>query len=264
MAYTACACFCLNIIVYAFLFLIVEISGEIQMPILSYQSVDLPDRRKQMIELSVFLFLIVPSMVLSFFVIKQGSVGFNLTAVAVIVRDLALVFLVLYFLWNNHEPFSAIGFPKQNFSKEIALGCLLYIPFFFISVSLDTFLVTHGLHSPKTPLPSLIIGKGIGEILLATVLVIVVAFSEETIFRGYLMLRFRGAMESTAWSVILSSFIFSLGHGYEGSAGVVTVGTMGAIFAIVYLWRANLVAPITMHFLHDFIGIVLIPIVGTK
>jgi membrane protease YdiL (CAAX protease family) len=115
--------------------------------------------------------------------------------------------------------------------------------------------VSHGLHTPKTPLPSLVVGKGITEVIIATVLVIVVAFSEETIFRGYLMLRFRGATTSAVWAVVLSSFVFSLGHGYEGSAGVVTVGVMGAIFAIVYLWRGSLAAPMTMHFLQDFISI---------
>jgi membrane protease YdiL (CAAX protease family) len=59
--------------------------------------------------------------------------------------------------------------------------------------------------------------------------------------------------------VLLSSFIFSLGHGYEGTAGLATVGVMGAAFALVYLWRGSLVAPIVMHFLQDFIGIVLLP-----
>lgn len=32
---------------------------------------------------------------------------------------------------------------------------------------------------------------------------------------------------------------FALGHGYEGSAGVVTVGVMGMVFALVYLWRGS-------------------------
>jgi membrane protease YdiL (CAAX protease family) len=218
--------------------------------------------RKQVVELSVFLFLILPSLALSFFIIKQGAVGFTFTAVVTILRDLGLVSLVLYFLWNNHEPFSALGLKRRNLWGEIALGALLFIPFFYVSGLLDGFLVTHGLHSPKTPFPSLIPGKGISGIALATLLVVIVAFSEETIFRGYLMLRFRGVTSSAAWSVILSSFVFSLGHGYEGSAGVVTVGVMGAIFAIVYLWRGSLIAPMTMHFLQDFISIVVVSAAG--
>jgi membrane protease YdiL (CAAX protease family) len=63
---------------------------------------------------------------------------------------------------------------------------------------------------------------------------------------------------------VLSAAIFALGHGYEGSAGVVTVGVMGLAFALVYLWRQSLVAPMVMHFLQDFIGIVLLPMLGMK
>jgi membrane protease YdiL (CAAX protease family) len=58
--------------------------------------------------------------------------------------------------------------------------------------------------------------------------------------------------------------IFSLGHGYEGTAGVITVGMMGIVFAPVYMWRKSLVAPIVMHFLQDFIGIVLLPLLGIR
>ena len=43
---------------------------------------------------------------------------------------------------------------------------------------------------------------------------------------------------------------------------MVTVGVMGAIFALIYMWRQSLVAPIVMHFLQDFIGIVLLPLLG--
>ncbi len=63
---------------------------------------------------------------------------------------------------------------------------------------------------------------------------------------------------------MLSSAIFAIGHGYEGSAGLVTVGVMGAIFALVYLWRGSLIAPMVMRFLQDFLGIVLLPLLGSK
>ncbi len=97
---------------------------------------------------------------------------------------------------------------------------------------------------------------GPGQLALAAVLVVVVAITEETIFRGYLLLRFLEVSRSRVFSVVLSSLIFSIGHGYEGIAGVATVGVMGMILALVYLWRGSLVAPMTMHFLQDFVTIV--------
>jgi len=36
------------------------------------------------------------------------------------------------------------------------------------------------------------------------------------------------------------------------------------VFALVYLWRRSLVAPIVMHFLQDFVGIILVPMLHFK
>ena len=60
----------------------------------------MPGRGEQRVELVVFLFLIVPSMVLSLLAVKQGSLGFVVVATATIFRDLALVSLGLFFLWR--------------------------------------------------------------------------------------------------------------------------------------------------------------------
>jgi membrane protease YdiL (CAAX protease family) len=221
---------------------------------------NLPGGHKQNLELAVFLFLIVPSIVLSFFVTPKGDTNFIITSLSVIMRDLALVSLVLYFVWCNHEPFSSLGLRARDPSHEVSLGFLLFIPFFYGANFLGKFLVTIGLHAPKTTSLPFEISNGIDDLIIATLMVIVVAFSEEIIFRGYLLLRIKGATASTFWAVIFSTLVFSLGHGYEGSAGVVTVGFMGLTFSLIYLWRGNLIAAITMHFLQDFVSIVLIPL----
>ncbi len=220
-----------------------------------------PNRKEQFVEVSVFLFLIVPSMALSFFAVKQGSLSFVLVAFATILRDLALVSLILFFLWRNAEPINWIGWTFKNSWREISIGIGLYIPFFIASGFLERALQVAGLSVPSTPLPSMA-AEGMGELLLAIALVAVVALGEETIFRGYLILRLKVITTSPTAAALLSATIFSLGHGYEGSAGVVTVGVMGVIFALIYIWRQSLVAPIVMHFLQDFISIVLLPLLG--
>ena len=221
-----------------------------------------PARTQQLIEVSVFLFLIVPSLALSLFVVKQGGLSFVLVAFSTILRDLALVSLILFFLWRNGEPVDRIGWTFQNGWRNVALGILLFIPLFFGAGLLETAFRAAGLTAPSTPLPSFLAARGYAELLLAFVLVVVVAVAEETIFRGYLMLRFKGITGSVLAAILLSAAIFSLGHGYEGSAGLATVGVMGAVFALVYVWRKSLVTPIVMHFLQDFIGIVLLPLLG--
>jgi membrane protease YdiL (CAAX protease family) len=223
-----------------------------------------PDRRVQAVETAVFLLLIVPSLIFSFFAIKQGTVGFTLTAIATIFRDLALVSLVLFFLWRNGEPVYRIGWRAGRFREEVALGLVLFIPILLFTSGLESLLNAAGLTSPATPRPSFLTISSSGQLILASVLVTVVAAAEETVFRGYLILRFEALSGKPVLAAVLSAFVFSLGHGYEGSAGVVTVGVMGLIFALVYLWRRSLVAPIVMHFLQDFLSLVLMPLVIRK
>jgi membrane protease YdiL (CAAX protease family) len=219
-----------------------------------------PSEKEQLFEVAVFLFLIVPSMMLSFFVVKQGTASFVILATATILRDLALVSLILFFLWHNGESAVRIGWISKNGWKDIALGIGLFIPFLIGNNLLDQGLHAVGFSSPSTPLPSYLTAKDMPQLLLAGLLVVVVALAEETMFRGYLILRLNAVMGSPLAAAVLSAAIFSLGHGYEGSAGVITVGVMGLVFAFVFLWRRSLVAPIVMHFLQDFIGIVLVPL----
>ena len=220
------------------------------------------NRKEQLAEVSVFLFLVVPSMVLFFFAIRQGALPFVLVAISVILRDLALVSLILFFIWRNNESVTWIGWTLKNGKQEIALGIMLFIPFSLATGFLEKCLQAVGFSVPSTTLPSFLAARGMLEFLLALVLVFIVALSEETIFRGYLILRFKAVTANSTAAVLLSAIIFSFGHGYEGSAGVITVGVMGLVFALIYLWRKSLVAPIVMHFLQDFMGIVLLPLLG--
>jgi membrane protease YdiL (CAAX protease family) len=221
-------------------------------------------RREQLLEVSVFLLLIVPSMILSFFAVKQGTLSFVLTAVTTIMRDFGLLSLIFFFIWHNGERIRQIGWTFRNGWRDIPLGIALSIPLFCGVTLFEGALQALGFSKPATPLPSFLATEGIAEILLAFVLVVVVAVTEETIFRGYLSLRFRAIGASRAVAALLSATIFSLGHGYEGSTSAVSVGIMGLIFAGVYLWRKSLAAPIAMHFAEQFVSVVLVALLGGK
>ncbi len=221
-------------------------------------------RREQTIEVLVFLFLVLPSVALSFFAVRAGRIDFVLVAVATIFRDLGLVFLILFFLWRNGERFGDIGWSIRGKIGDVILGIVLF-PFMVVGTSaLEIFLHSLGFTSPATPLPTLKPSLNTFHLVLGTIFVAIVAISEETIFRGYLILRFRRSTQNVGTAVILSTLIFSIGHGYEGSAGVITVGAMGLIFALTYLWRRSLTLPITLHFLQDFMAIILLPMLTNK
>jgi membrane protease YdiL (CAAX protease family) len=233
----------------------------------AWECPDHATRKIQFVEVIVFLFLIVPSLVLSFFVAQQGGeeVNFPFLAVATIVRDLSLLSLIFYFVWRNREGLHSLGWSFGQGWREIFFGLVLFWPVFYTASLLDDALRRLGFSAPTSAMSALEHVRGTGEIILAFIMVCVVAVAEETIFRGYLLLRFQKGLQMAPFTAaLISAVIFSLGHGYEGTSGVVTVGYIGLCFALVYQWRGSLVAPMIMHFLQDFAGIVLGPLLGIK
>jgi membrane protease YdiL (CAAX protease family) len=222
-------------------------------------------RDTQLVEVLVFLFLIVPSLALSLVVHQQPTqLGFSLTAIAIMLRDLSLVMLIFYFLWRNGEPIRRIGWKFNRIGREVLIGALLFPPFFVLNLGIDYLFLKLGLSQEQPGAAAFLQPHGTVQLALAGLLVAVVAITEETIFRGYLLLRLSAVSRSVVFAVILSSLVFSIGHGYEGMAGVATVGVMGLIFALIYVWRGSLVAPITMHFLQDFLVIVVFTAVASQ
>lgn len=222
-----------------------------------------PNRRVQAIELMVFLFLIVPALSTSFLISSQSEMNFMPSAIYAILNDLGLVSLVFYFIWRNSESPRRIGWTADKWSWEVLWGLVLFLPVMLGANLLESSLHTMGFSAP-TRLPSFLAASGHADIVLAVVLVTVVALVEETVFRGYLILRLNTVTRSPWTAVLLSSAVFALGHGYEGIAGVISVYFLGVVLALVYLWRRSLVAPMLIHFLIDFSSIVLTAIVGTS
>jgi membrane protease YdiL (CAAX protease family) len=223
-----------------------------------------PSIGEQLFEVLTFCFLIVPGLAFSFAAGASLKENFLLGVLGVMLSDLALVTLVCFFLWHNGEKFSKIGWVSKGYIKEFVIGILLYIPMVYGLSFVEQWLQAAGLSFPKGHIPSFLEPTGISQQIIATLMIIVVAVSEETIFRGYLILRFKSITGSLVATVVISSVIFSIGHGYEGAGGVVIVGIMGAFFATIYLWRKSLVAPIVMHFTQDFLAIVLLPLMTQK
>ncbi|MEJ2643606.1 MAG: type II CAAX endopeptidase family protein [Gammaproteobacteria bacterium] len=221
-----------------------------------------PSRRQQSIEVCVFLLLIVPAMFLSLAALSPDRLDFPLVALSSSLSDLAMTALVLYFVWCNREGLGALGWTRRNFGRELAVGGVLFLPFFIGVGYVARLFEAAGLSAPPGP-PQFLMPHGPYQIAAAFAFLVIVAVSEETIFRGYLIRRFWAVTGSRTAAVVLSSFVFAIGHGYEGSAGVATVGLMGVVFSVVYLWRGSLVAAIAMHFLQDTVSIMLSVLAGS-
>jgi membrane protease YdiL (CAAX protease family) len=87
-------------------------------------------------------------------------------------------------------------------------------------------------------------------------LIAVVIFAsvvEEFVYRGYALAQL-APLTGTAWAVIISSVFFGLLHWAYGWWGMASSVVYGVIFALLFLWRENLVAPIIAHALHNLIN----------
>lgn len=214
-----------------------------------------PSCRSQLFEVAVFLFLVLPSLLLPYIAGAQTSAGFTFTAVGTVLHNLAYLALIAFFLWRNGEPKERIGWEGAGAGREIMLGFWLFLLMSFSASLIERLLSYAGFSLPSHPVPSSLIARTTAGYVLALVLVTVVAVSEETIFRGYLIMRLAAVTRSRMAAVLISTAIFSLGHGYEGLTGVVAVFFIGLFLAAVYLWRGSLIAPVVIHFLQDFVGL---------
>ena len=220
-----------------------------------------PSRKVQSVEVLVFLGLILPSLVQSALSGGLGDLKFDVVVPLTILTDFGLLGLILYFLWRNGEPVRCIGWTFGRLKHDLAWGLMMFFPMAFVVNALARALHGIGASLPHRPPSSLVI-HGNSDLSLALILVVVVAVVEETIFRGYLLLRLTALTNNTLAAVLLSSIVFALGHGYEGLAGMAGVFVLGFLFAVVYLWRRSLVAPIVAHFLTDFVALALPGLVG--
>jgi uncharacterized protein len=220
---------------------------------------DRPAQRVQLFELIVLFLFLLPPLVLSLLGRSIGALSFRMLALSSIFQNIGFVALILYFVWRNREPVREIGLTTWNWPREVLAGILLFIPFSLVVAILESMLRMAGL-SGAQELPSALLLADSTDYLLALPFLVVVAFAEELLFRGYLLRRLDQLTGSLSAGLLLSSMIFALGHGYAGALGVVTVGAMGMLFGLIYRWRGSLVAPMVMHFIQNFIGLILAPL----
>ena len=189
---------------------------------------------------------------------RPEALGFKGIAATILLHDAVLTALAVYLVWRAGDGLAAIGWKRAHFWREVMLGVVLFVPFMLCVALLEAALRAAGLPPPPGP-PPFLLPRSNTDYLVAFVLLVVVAIAEETVFRGYLLLRFAQITGSRGFAVALSSGLFALGHAYQGSLGVIAVGVNGVGIALIYFWRGSLVAPMVMHFIQNGIGLLVAP-----
>jgi membrane protease YdiL (CAAX protease family) len=211
------------------------------------------------------------------FVIGFGIMSVGATALAALVDPAwALVSmpmqwgLMLTPLWplvrgmRSSEWRRAIGLHRgAGVFKEIGVGFLAYlacIPIYFVAVAI-TFVIIIIVSSaknqstiettPSNPIFDLVSSGDLFTIVMLYALATIWApITEELIFRGALHRHLRARLH-WVFTGLASAVLFAFMHSY-GPMLVVPLITLGFVFAFVREWRGSIIAPMTMHFIHNF------------
>ena len=118
--------------------------------------------------------------------------------------------------------------------------------------------------------PDLNVFRGlVGNVRLLAILIalnlVLAAFGEEMVWRGYALTRVAEILGDTriAWtaSIVAVNSAFGLAHLYQGESGIVQAAVQGVLLGLLYLATGrNLIAPIAAHFTAnncDFVAIYL-------
>lgn len=91
------------------------------------------------------------------------------------------------------------------------------------------------------------------EIALWICVALTAGFCEEFIFRGYIQRQFAAVSRNVLVGMIVSSAVFGLAHGYEGSKRMVLIFVYGFLFSSVAELRKSLRPGMMAHAWHDAI-----------
>jgi uncharacterized protein len=159
-----------------------------------------------------------------------------------------LVGLMVMFTRLHGETVRELWLGDRPIGKEMLYGILL-IPavFLMVVVLLNVLRLTAPwLHNvPENPLEQLARTPG-GAVAFALVAIVAGGVREE-LQRAFLLRRFERHLGGAAVGVIVLSAAFGLGHIVQGWDAVITTGALGAFWAILYLRRRSVIAPMVSH-----------------
>ena len=103
-----------------------------------------------------------------------------------------------------------------------------------------------------------------GWVALLVVVLPVIAFAEELLFRAALIGVPAAGFGLSPWPLaVVASLAFALGHGAQGRVGVVVTGALGLALATGYILTGSLLVVVVAHYLinvaefliHEFLGV---------
>jgi membrane protease YdiL (CAAX protease family) len=177
-----------------------------------------------------------------------GHLSLRYVLILSIADTVLLVGLMVIITRAHGERVRDLWIGRGPVTPEVIRGVLLIpLVFLMVVVLLNVMrIVRPELHNVETnPLEQLAATPG--EAALFAIVAIVAGGVREEMQRAFLLRRFELHLGGAIVGVILLSVAFGLGHLVQGWDAVITTGTLGAVWALIYLRRRSSIAPIISH-----------------
>lgn len=153
--------------------------------------------------------------------------------------------------------------PPENWRITVPLGVLIGSSLSFLSIIVIQPMIENITQQPHNV--SIVEGvRGNWKGLLSWLVLIwtLVAFGEESLFRGFLMSQLAKLLGAGSPALMLNVFltavIFGLAHSYQGRSGTWSTGIMGACLGLCYILSGfNLWLPILVHGMANTVELIL-------
>ena len=161
--------------------------------------------------------------------------------------------LIVYIIWiQPSPPLEEFGFTSLKAADAVYTAFLLVGVFcLFLLLSLAVTVLPQGVQDDllkgwRWKLPSL------STLPLALIFSMTTGYREEIFFRSYLITRFRDLAVPALPAALAASFLFALGHYYQGWIGVIFTFAQGLAFSIFFLKRKNVHVLAIAHGVYNF------------
>ena len=178
----------------------------------------------------------------------DGSLDTTYVVVLSLTDTVLLVGLMVLIMRSHGESARRLFFNGRPIGPEVRHGVsLIFAALAIVVVVMLTIqLAAPFLHTVvHNPLQDLI--KTPPQAALFAIVVVVAGGVREELQRAFLLRRFEQYLGGATVGVVVGSIAFGAGHLLQGVDATIATGVLGAFWAIVYLRRRSVVAPMVSH-----------------
>lgn len=171
--------------------------------------------------------------------------------------------LILLFLRAHRED------PRRIFigSRPVSGEALAGLPLALMALGLAAVTLT-ALHEfapwlrtyEQNPLQELI--QTPMDLVLFGIVVVIAGGVREEIQRAFLLTRFEGHLGGAQVGVVVTSLAFGAGHYLQGADAAVATALLGAFWALIYIRRRSVIAPVVSHACFNLLQLVQLAVIA--